>query len=284
LRINPLNFYDNHKDILKELFKAKKLGFLNTFLTRKLILGYHILKQNIELLFIVKNTDAFVMLSDKFKPELFFLAPSLKKFDAKIFGIGNPFQRPKLDIATLDKENIVLFVGRLNISQKRVDLLMEIWKKLNKECPDWKFWVVGDGESKTFMEDFCKENQLDRVTFFGKDSPNDYYRKAKIFHMTSAFEGFGNVLVEAQSFGCVPVLFNSYAAAQDIVMHNENGILVTPLNINTYVEETIALISNPLQLSKLSKNAYERVNKFSYEETYKKWDEVFKSIFLPDKQ
>jgi glycosyltransferase involved in cell wall biosynthesis len=82
----------------------------------------------------------------------------------------------------------------------------------------------------------------------------------------------------------VPVLFNSYAAAQDIVTHNENGILVTPLNINTYVEETIALISNPLQLSKLSKNAYERVNKFSYEETYKKWDEVFKSIFLPDKQ
>ena len=284
LRINPLNFYHNYKDIIKELFKNKKIGFLNTFLTRKLILGYHILKQNIELHFIVKNTDAFVMLSERFKPELFFLAPSLKKFDAKIFGIGNPFSRPKLDIATLDKENIVLFVGRLNIPQKRVDLLLQIWEKLHRQAPDWKFWVVGHGKEKKNMEKYCQEHELDRVTFFGKDNPNEFYKKAKIFHMTSAFEGFGNVLVEAQSFGCVPVLFNSYASAQDIVMHNENGILVTPFNVDKYVEESIALISNPLQLNELSKNAYEHVNSFSYEETYNKWDGVFKSIISSDKQ
>jgi glycosyltransferase involved in cell wall biosynthesis len=218
------------------------------------------------------------MISEKFKPELFFLVPSLKKFDAKIFGIGNPFQRPKLDIATLEKENIVLFVGRLNISQKRVDLLMEIWKKLNKECPDWKFWVVGDGKSKKFMLDFCKENQLDRVTFFGKDNPNDYYKKAKIFHMTSAFEGFGNVLVEAQSYGCVPVLFNTYAAAEDIVTQNKNGILVKPLNVEEYIKQTMLLIDNPSKLNKLSTNAFESVSRFSYQETYKKWDAVFKNI------
>ena len=277
LRINPLNFYDNHKDIIKELFKSKKVDFLNTLLTRKLILGYHILKQNIELSFIVKNTDAFVMLSERFKPELFFLAPSLKKFDAKIFGISNPFQRPKLNMATLDKENIVLFVGRLNVPQKRVDLLLQIWKKLHDEIPDWKFWVLGDGQEKKKMEEFCQKHLLDRVTFFGKVNPDVYYKKAKIFHMTSAYEGFGNVLVEAQSFGCVPVLFNSYAAAQDIVIHNENGILVTPFNIDKYVEETKDLMMNSTKLNQLGINGYEHINKFSYEETYKKWDRVFMS-------
>jgi glycosyltransferase involved in cell wall biosynthesis len=282
LRINPLNFYDNHKDIIKELFKSKKVDFLNTFLTRKLILGYHILKQNIELRFIVKNTDAFVMLSEKFKPELFFLVPSLKKFDAKIFGIGNPFQRPKLNIATLDKENIVLFVGRLNVPQKRVDLLLQIWKKLHDEIPDWKFWVLGDGQEKKKMEEFCKNHELDRVTFFGKVNPDDYYKKAKIFHMTSAYEGFGNVLVEAQSYGCVPFLFNSYSAALDIVSHKENGILVTPFNIDKYVEETVELINNPSQLNELSKNAYESVNDFSYEKTYQKWNMVFKGLGLSE--
>jgi glycosyltransferase involved in cell wall biosynthesis len=278
LRINPLNFYDNHKDIIKELFKSKKVDFLNTLLTRKLILGYHILKQNIELRFIVKNTDAFVMLSERFKPELFFLAPSLKKLDAKIFGIGNPFQKPKLDIATLDKENIVLFVGRLNVPQKRVDLLLQIWKKLHGEIPDWKFWVLGDGEEKKKMEKFCQKHELDRVTFFGKVNPDDYYKRAKIFHMTSAYEGFGNVLVEAQSFGCVPVVFNSYAAAQDIVIHNDNGILVTPFNIDKYVEETKDLMMNCTKLSQLAFNGYEHITKFSFEESYKKWDHVFKTI------
>ena len=278
LRINPLNFYDNHKDIIRELFKSKKLDFLNNLITRKFILRYHILKQNIELRFIVKKTDAFVMLSEKFKPELFFLAPSLKKLDAKIFGIGNPFQKPKLDIATLDKENIVLFVGRLNVPQKRVDLLLQIWKKLHGEIPDWKFWVLGDGEEKKKMEKFCQKHELDRVTFFGKVNPDDYYKRAKIFHMTSAYEGFGNVLVEAQSFGCVPVVFNSYAAAQDIVIHNDNGILVTPFNIDKYVEETKDLMMNCTKLSQLAFNGYEHITKFSFEESYKKWEYVFKSL------
>ena len=278
LHINPLNFYDNHKNIIQELFNRKKIGFLNTYFTRKIILGYHVWKQRKELGFIVKNTDAFVMLSEKFKPELFFLVPKLKKYLHKIHGIGNPFLRPELDIKTLPKENIVVYVGSLNIRQKRVDLLLEIWEKLHAQSPDWKFWVLGEGPEKKNMEEFCKKNNLDRIHFFGNVNPNDYYKKAKIFHMTSAFEGFGNVLIEAQSYGCVPMLFDSYSAASDIVYHNENGILVQPFDCNEYAAETKKLMDNPEKTSELALNAYENVLRFSYEETYKKWEKVFETI------
>ena len=278
LRINPLNFYDNHKNIIQELFNRKKIGFLNTYFTRKIILGYHVWKQRKELGFIVKNTDAFVMLSEKFKPELLFLVPKLKKYLHKIHGIGNPFLRPELDIKTLPKENIVVYVGSLNIRQKRVDLLLEIWEKLHAQSPDWKFWVLGEGPEKKNMEEFCKKNNLDRIHFFGNVNPNDYYKKAKIFHMTSAFEGFGNVLIEAQSYGCVPMLFDSYSAASDIVYHNENGILVQPFDCNEYAAETKKLMDNPEKTSELALNAYENVLRFSYEETYKKWEKVFETI------
>lgn len=278
LRINPLNFYDNHKNIIQELFNRKKIGFLNTYFTRKIILGYHVWKQRKELGFIVKNTDAFVMLSEKFKPELFFLVPKLKKYLHKIHGIGNPFQRPEVDIKALSKENIVLFVGRLDLSQKRVDLLLEIWKKLHVQAPDWKFWVLGDGAEKKNMEKYCLQNKLDRVQFFGKVDPTEYYKKAKIFHMTSAFEGFGNVLIEAQSYGCVPMLFDSYAAASDIVHHNQNGILIKAFDCNEYAAETKKLMDNPVKTSELALNAYENVLRFSYEETYKKWEKVFAKI------
>jgi glycosyltransferase involved in cell wall biosynthesis len=122
---------------------------------------------------------------------------------------------------------------------------------------------------KKKMEKFCQEHELDRVTFFGKDNPNEFYKKAKIFHMTSAYEGFGNVLVEAQSYGCVPFLFNSYSAALDIVSHKENGILVTP-NINKYVEETKDLMMNSTKLNQLGINGYEHINKISCEEIFKK--------------
>ena len=278
LHINPLNFYDNHKNIIQELFNRKKIGFLNTYFTRKIILRYHVWKQRKELGFIVKNTDAFVMLSEKFKPELFFLVPKLKKYLHKIHGIGNPFQRPEVDIKALSKENIVLFVGRLDLSQKRVDLLLEIWKKLHVQSPDWKFWVLGDGAEKKNMEKYCLQNKLDRVQFFGKVDPTEYYKKAKIFHMTSAFEGFGNVLIEAQSYGCVPMLFDSYSAASDIVYHNENGILVQPFDCNEYAAETKNLMDNPVKTSELALNAYENVLRFSYEETYKKWEKVFETL------
>jgi glycosyltransferase involved in cell wall biosynthesis len=277
-RINPLNFYDNYKDAVSLFLKHHNLAFLNNILTQKALLGYHIVKQRYELNYIIKNIDAFVMLSERFKPELYFLAPGLKQYEHKIHGIGNPFERPVLDIAKLEKENIILFVGRLNILQKRVDLLMEIWKKLHSNCPDWKFWVVGEGESKAFMEAFCKEHQLNRITFFGKDNPNEYYKKAKIFHMTSAFEGFGNVLVEAQSYGCVPMLFNSYSAAEDIVTANENGVLVKPMDIDEYVKQTMLLVNNPQKLSQMALDSHKNVTRFSYDETYKKWDTVFKSI------
>lgn len=278
LHINPLNFYDNHKNIIQELFNRKKIGFLNTYFTRKIILGYHVWKQRKELGFIVKNTDAFVMLSEKFKPELFFLVPKLKKYLHKIHGIGNPFQRPEVDVKALPKENIVLFVGRLDLSQKRVDLLLEIWKKLHAQAPDWKFWVLGDGAEKKNMEKYCLQNKLDRVQFFGKVDPTEYYKKAKIFHMTSAFEGFGNVLIEAQSYGCVPMLFDSYAAASDIVHHNQNGILIKAFDCNEYAAETKNLMDNPVKTSELALNAYENVLRFSYEETYKKWEKVFETL------
>ena len=116
------------------------------------------------------------------------------------------------------------------------------------------------------------------MQFFGKVDPTEYYKKAKIFHMTSAFEGFGNVLIEAQSYGCVPMLFDSYSAASDIVYHNENGILVQPFDCNEYAAETKKLMDNPEKTSELALNAYENVLRFSYEETYKKWKKVFETI------
>lgn len=280
LRINPLSFYDNYKDSIGFFFKQRNLNFLNNIITQKLWLGYHILLKRFEFNYLIKNTDAFVLLSERFKEDLYLLSPGSRKFHTKIHGITNPFERPYIDIeeTVREKENIILFVGRLHIVQKRVDLLMEIWHKLHDELPDWKFCVVGDGESKTMMENYCKKNNLNRVTFFGKDNPNDYYKRSKIFHLTSSYEGFGNVLIEAQSYGCVPLLFNSYSSAQDIVTDQENGILIEPFEIEQYVNQTQSLINDPKRLFEMALNSYENVNRFSYDETYKKWDAVFKSL------
>jgi len=278
LRINPLNFYDNHQLLIRLYLKQKRLSFLNTLLVKKLTLLYHICKQRYELSYIIRNVDAFVMLSESFKPELYKLAPKLRKFNYKIYGINNPFVLPDYNYKEARKENVILHVGRLNISQKRVDLLLKIWQKLHNELPDWKFWVVGDGPERSFMEDFCKMNNLTNVNFFGQCKPDEYYKRAKIFHLTSAFEGFGNVLVEAQGYGCVPVLFNSYSAASEIIEDGKNGLLIPPFNIEQYVGATIKLIKSSERLQEMAINAIANVDRFSFQNTYIKWEAVFRYV------
>lgn len=278
LHINPLNFYNNHKFTFSNIFRSKGLGILDNAFVHKMILIYHILKQRYQLGFIIKNIDAFVMLSEKFREELYQLVPAVKKYDAKIFGIGNPFQVPDLDVSKLSKKNVILHVGRLEIEQKRVDLLLEIWHKLHSKLGNWEFWVVGHGSKEDYMKEYCVKNSLNRVKFFGKQNPNEFYKQAKIFHLTSAYEGFGNVLVEAQSFGCVPVLFDSYSAASDIVNHNLDGILVKPFDIDEYVNQTMQLIEEKDLLDLFKENARENSFTFSYDKTYEKWAKVFNSF------
>lgn len=274
LRINPLNFITNYESFIQNYLKSKGLLFINSRLLRSFILHYHKKKQAFELHYIIKHIDAFVMLSERFKSELYQIAPKLKQYDAKIYGINNPFQVPVLDISGLKKENAILYVGRLNITQKRVDILLAIWHKLHGILSDWEFWVVGHGPEAESMKHYCLKHNLDRVKFFGQQNPDSYYQQAKIFHMTSAFEGFGNVLVEAQSFGCVPIMFNSYSAAQDIVLHQDTGLLIPPFNIDGYVQETLALVADKDRLKRYAHNAMSHAHTFSYEATYQKWKNI----------
>jgi glycosyltransferase involved in cell wall biosynthesis len=278
LRINPLSFYSNYKFTIQKYLERKGLGFLNFKLVHFIILQRHILKQRKEIGYILTNVDSYIMLSETFREELFFLVPKAKEFNSKIEAISNPFVTPEALVENKDKENIILYVGRLEQNQKRVDLLMEIWKKLHQEIPDWNFWVVGEGDQENYMKDFCKINKLDRVKFFGKQNPIDFYKRSKIFHFTSAFEGFGNVLVETQSYGCVPILFDSYPAAKEIVNHERDGILIKPFDIDTYVSETIKLTKNNDLLIEMQKNGFENVKRYSFQSTYLKWENIFKSI------
>lgn len=271
LRINPLNFVHNHDVFIEQFLSKKGLSFLNSRILRSLILKYHIFKQRYELNYIIKNIDAFILLSDRFKVELYQISKKIKQYDAKIFGINNPFVVPISEPNFDQKENIILFVGRLELIQKRTDLLLNIWKILHSKLTDWEFWIAGDGPEKSHIKKFIKNNDLNRIKYLGQTDPNPLYQKAKIFHMTSSFEGFGNVLVEAQSYGTVPIMFDSYSAAQDIVIHNNTGFLIKPFDVDTYVEKTIKLAKNLDEQVKLGKQAYEHSKKYAYDMTYEKW-------------
>lgn len=176
------------------------------------------------------------------------------------------------------KEKEVLFVGRLYNENKRVDRLLYIWKTIEKENLEWSLNIVGDGEDRVMLENLANNLKLKNVNFIGATNPEEYYKKASIFCMTSSYESFGMVLTEAMQFGVVPILFNSYATAEDIVCENKDGFLIEPFNLEDYSQKLKELMNNDDLRKSMSNEAKISVQKFSIENIGKSWIELLNRL------
>lgn len=124
-----------------------------------------------------------------------------------------------------DKKNTILFVGRLE-QQKNLESLLRIWAATSHE--GWVLKIVGSGSREEHLRALSKNLQLDNSVMFEKNTndPAIFYKEAKAFVMTSYFEGYPMTLIECQAYGCVPVIFDSYPAAKEIIRNNYNGYLI----------------------------------------------------------
>lgn len=165
------------------------------------------------------------------------------------------------DYIKSDKENIILFVGRM-IPNKRVDLLIDIFTKINN--PEWQLWLVGDGPDRQRLESEVQLSDFkEKITFFGaQKNVNDFYSKAKIFAFTSISEGFPNVLIEAHSYAVPTVAFDCVAGPSDIIDDGENGFLIPLLDAKTFEEKLTLLMADSNLIAQMSANALESSKKY----------------------
>lgn len=190
-----------------------------------------------------------------------------------VFSIRNPLSIPPDKTVDWDgKENIVLFVGRLE-RQKSVDKLIRIWGKL--DMSGWKLLIVGSGSLENDLKQMVRKLGLTgRISFEGHQDPLPYYRKAKLFCLTSIYEGYPMTLIECQTFGVVPILYDSFLAACDIVRTGENGLLVPAFREQDYIRGLRDLMSNDKLLRKMSERCRKEMEKYSIDHIMEKWVEV----------
>jgi len=148
--------------------------------------------------------------------------------------------------------------------------------------PDWSLKIVGDGEEKATVMKLAENMKLKNVYFEGYQNPIKYYEEAAIFCMTSAYEGFGMVLIEAMAYKTVPIAFNSFLSVTDIIVHNSNGILVKPFDKNEYVNEICKLIEDSSYREKLSREAQRSVKRFASDEIINDWFSLFANVIGND--
>jgi len=153
---------------------------------------------------------------------------SEKKWNHNIKVIGNPVRDVKPDPA-VEKENIVLFVGRL-IPTKHVDQLIEIFMEI--DMPGWKLCIVGGDAKRMTLSVELEKLVTDlgaagHIMLEGRQKDVDrYYNRSKIFAFTSSSEGFPNVVGEALSAGLPVVAYDCVAGPSDMIVEGENGFLI----------------------------------------------------------
>lgn len=233
------------------------------------------LKQKYSILY--KGCDAIVLLSDGFKKP--FCKISGIKDAKKLYAIGNPNSFDEQNIRNIsNKEQIVIFVGRLEFSPKRCDRILKIWKLIEKKEPGWEFVILGDGPDRDMFYNLKEKLKLQRVTFTGTVDPRPYYEKAAISCITSTHEGFSLAASESLQFGAVPIAFGSYEAIYDIIDDQKTGFIIKPFSTKDFSKTILELIKDPILLKNIQYNIAARKDKFEKTAIVDKWEELINHI------
>ncbi|GHT48401.1 hypothetical protein FACS189440_11900 [Bacteroidia bacterium] len=222
--------------------------------------------------YVYRHSDFYALLSKSF-------IESFRKFAflknvSKVKVIANPLT---IDFSDTDdlKQREILFVGRLENNQKRVDRILDIWALLYRKYPNWKLTIVGDGEDRDMLEEKSRKLQLKNIEFAGYHNPVEYFKRASILLLTSDYEGFGLVIIEGMIYGVVPVVYGSYSAVYDIIDDTVDGLIIskdTESVIPVKMAEKIEmLIDSPVLLNQMSIRAIEKSKNYSLDKIYLAW-------------
>ncbi len=126
-------------------------------------------------------------------------------------------------------ERYVLFVGRLS-RQKRPDRLLRVFRRIADDIPGVGLVVAGTGELDGAVRELAVELGVEhRVAFLGfVANPYPLMRRAEVLCLTSDYEGFPNVLLEAMANGCPVVSTDCLTGPGELIEHGVSGFLVPP--------------------------------------------------------
>lgn len=181
----------------------------------------------------------------------------------KVSCIPNSLPFPSPETPAPRDTKMVLAVGRLT-NAKGFDILLNAWAGVVRKAPGWQLTIVGEGEERGALESLRTQLGLDRcVSLPGThtDIASDYARSA-IFCLSSRYEGFGLVLIEAMAHG-LPIVSTSCEQGPRELLGPDDAILVPEDNVEALEKALSDLIASPSTADRLA--AQGRQNARHYE-------------------
>lgn len=176
-------------------------------------------------------------------------------------------------------EKRVIAVGRLDY-QKSFDRLVLVWEKVHEKMPDWRLDIFGQGEWKEMLQGMIDERGLQdcmRLNGPTKDIGKEYAESSMLV-MSSHYEGFPMVMIEAMACGLPAVCFDFKCGPRDIIQHEENGLVVPDGDIDGLAEAMIRLMKDEELRKRMGENAKRVVETYSEERVMRMWEDLYEEI------
>ena len=200
---------------------------------------------------------------------------------SKVISIYNPYLKKIYKRNNFSKENIVISVGRLT-KQKDHKTLVEAMKLLTNKGIKLKLLIIGDGDQRDRIEHLINTLNLKKnVKILGwKKNLKNYYRTAKLFVLSSLYEGLGNVVIDAVNFNIPVITTDCRSGHSEIIKKNKGGFVVPVSSPEQIAIKILYCLKNYKLALKKAKYAKKYIKRFSETKNSEKYyKELVKIIY-----
>lgn len=172
----------------------------------------------------------------------------------------------------------VIAVGRYD-PQKGFDRLIDAWQLVARKHPSWQLSIYGEGSLGSSLQKQIDDLGISDVcTLFPTvDNIAEKYSESSIFVLSSQYEGFGMVIVEAMTCGVPPVSFACPCGPRDIIEDGVDGFLVENGDIEGLAEKICYLIEHDEQRKEMGRLAGLHAQRYQMEQIAKQWKALFEA-------
>ena len=171
----------------------------------------------------------------------------------------------------------IINIGRL-VSQKNHLCLIDAFEIFLKKYPNAKLFLIGDGEERLSIENHISQKKLtENVVLLGlKDKVYSYLNEADMFVLSSTYEGFPMVIIEAMGTG-LPIVSTDVGGISDALINEQNSILTAP-NADEIANAMIRFAESEELREKYGKEALKDSDKFSSRKMMEDYLKVYSAV------
>lgn len=177
--------------------------------------------------------------------------------------------------STDDPPRKIVGLGRLE-PKKGFDLLIRAFARASAEHPNWELEIGGEGPEREGLQSLARSLGVDgSVRLVGQiQDSRRFMNDSSIFALSSRYEGFPNVLLEAMATGRACVAFDCAYGPADIIRHGIDGLLVPDEDYEAFGIALGELMAEPARRRRMGDAARQVASRFSAERIFEAWDEI----------